>query len=148
MHRLQREDDCMIKDEISNKKENIFQEDIRNVAKADFIPWDMLAEKTIFVTGATGLIGATVINALNYANKVKQLNLKVLALVRDQNRAEERFKDILGDGVLSFAVGSVEQLPDIDIPIDYIIHGASQTASREFVNHPVETLETTPCQGL
>lgn len=143
MHRLQREDDCVIKKEISNKKESIFQEDIRNVAKAEFIPWDMLAGKTIFVTGATGLIGATLINALNYANKVKPLNLKVLALVRDRNRAEERFKDILGDGVLSFAVGSVEQLPDIDIPIDYIIHGASQTASREFVSHPVETLETT-----
>ena len=143
MHRLQREDDCMIKDENKKSKDSIFQEDIRNVAKAEFIPWDMLAGKTLFITGATGLIGATVINALNYASKVKQLNLKLLALVRDRNRAEERFRDILGDGVLSFAVGSVEQLPDIDIPIDYIIHGASQTASREFVSHPVETLETT-----
>ena len=143
MHRLQREDDCMIKDENKKSKDSIFQEDIRNVAKAEFIPWDMLAGKTLFITGATGLIGAALINALNYASKVKQLNLKLLALVRDRNRAEERFRDILGDGVLSFAVGSVEQLPDIDIPIDYIIHGASQTASREFVSHPVETLETT-----
>ena len=86
----------MIKDENKKSKESIFQEDIRNVAKAEFIPWDMLAGKTLFITVATGLIGATVINALNYANKVKQLNLKVLALVRDRNRAEERFRDIIG----------------------------------------------------
>ena len=51
MHRLQREDDCMIKDENRKSKENIFQEDIRNVAKAEFIPWDMLAGKTLFITG-------------------------------------------------------------------------------------------------
>lgn len=143
MHRLQREDDSMIKEETNIKKENIFQEDIRNVAKAEFIPWEMLAGKTLFVTGATGLIGATLINALNYAGKIRNLNLHIVALVRDKKRAEERFKDILADGILSFVVGNVEQLPDIDTPIDYIIHGASQTASREFVSHPVETLETT-----
>lgn len=133
----------MIKNATENRKGNIFQEDIRNVAQADFIPWEMLADKTLFVTGATGLIGATLINALNYASKVKNLNLQIVALVRDKKRAEERFKDILADGILSFVVGNVENLPDIDSPIDYIIHGASQTASREFVNHPVETLETT-----
>lgn len=143
MHRLQREDDSMIKEETNIKKENIFQEDIRNVAKAEFIPWEMLAGKTLFVTGATGLIGASLINALNYASKERNLNLRIVALVRDEKRAEERFQDILADGVLSFVFGNVEQLPDIDTPIDYIIHGASQTASREFVSHPVETLETT-----
>lgn len=143
MRRLQREDDSMIKEETKIKKENLFQEDIRNVAKVEFIPWDMLSGKTLFVTGATGLIGATLINALNYAGKIRNLNLHIVALVRDKKRAEERFKDILADGILSFVVGNVEQLPDIDTPIDYIIHGASQTASREFVSHPVETLETT-----
>ena len=143
MRRLQKEDDSMIKGEINGKKENIFQEDIRNVAKAEFIPWEMLAGKTLFVTGATGLIGASLINALNYASKERNLNLRIVALVRDEKRAGERFQDILADGVLSFVFGNVEQLPDIDTPIDYIIHGASQTASREFVSHPVETLETT-----
>ena len=71
----------MIKDGNKNLKASIFQEDVRNVAKAEFIPWDMGAGKTLFITGATGLIGATLINAISYASKVRQLNLKVLALM-------------------------------------------------------------------
>ena len=86
MDRLQREDDCMIKDEISSKKESIFQEDIRNVAKAEFITWDMLAGKTLFITGATGLIGASLINALNYAIALRRsfVDLSGLSLILNE----------------------------------------------------------------
>ena len=133
----------MIKDEMTTFKESVFQEDIRNVAKAEFISWDMLAGKTLLITGATGLIGAALINALNYASKTKKLNLKIIALVRSRKRAEDRFKEILADGMLRFIVGSIEELPCINEAIDYIVHGASQTASREFIRQPVETLETT-----
>lgn len=133
----------MNEEKITRSRENIFQEDISNVLKADFIPWDMLIGKTVFITGATGLIGTALINALNYVSKVKKLNIKILALARNKARAEKRFSNILSDGILSFVVGSVEQLPDIAVSVDYIIHGASRTASKEFVKHPVETLETT-----
>ena len=33
-----------------------FVEDMEYVSNAEFIPWDKLKNKTIFVTGATGLI--------------------------------------------------------------------------------------------
>ena len=70
------------------------------------------------------------------------MNLKLIALVRNVEKAEERFKDILKEDALSFIQGSVEKLPNIDGDIDYIIHGASQTASKEFVEHAVETINT------
>ncbi|MCH5216320.1 MAG: NAD(P)-dependent oxidoreductase [Muribaculaceae bacterium] len=111
------------------------------VCNAQFIPWENLKDKTVFITGATGLIGYTLVQALLYANKTRQLNLKVLALVRDLCRAEERFKDVDNDA-LEYIIGNVEQLPYIEHPIDYIVHGASQTASKAFVNQPVETILT------
>lgn len=122
---------------------DIFAEDINNIAAADFIPWKKLSGKTVLITGATGLIGRTLVYGLHQANKIHGLNMRVLALVRNRARAEEIFKGILADDMLIFVVGSVENMPVISEPVDYIVHGASQTASREFVNHPVETLQTT-----
>lgn len=120
----------------------IFDEDLRDINDVSFIPWEKLKGSTIFITGATGLIGTGIVNALNYINKEKQLEIKVVALVRSLSKASERFQAILDDGMISFIEGSVEQCPKIDDNIDYIIHGASQTASKEFVNHAVETINT------
>lgn len=119
-----------------------FNKDMEYVCNAQFIPWDRLKDKTIFITGATGLIGYTLVSALLYANKKRDLNLSVLALVRDLERAKERFKRFAGDNALKYVLGNVEQLPHIEQSVDYIVHGASQTASKAFVNQPVETILT------
>ena len=119
-----------------------FIEDMEYISNAEFIPWDRLNNKTVLITGATGLIGYTLVNSLVYANKKLGLNLKILALVRDLNRTRERFKDIDGDTALEYVLGTVEKLPEIAEKVDYIVHGASQTASKAFVNEPVETIMT------
>ena len=125
-----------------DNKSFIFNEDYNNVLTVDFIDWQQMKEKTIFITGATGLIGTCLIKSLDYVNQKLNLGIRMLALVRDENKAKERFKDVLSNGNLKFAIGSVEELPKIEEPIDYIIHGASQTASKEFVQHAVETINT------
>ncbi len=121
---------------------NIIKEDIESVAEADFISWNKLRGTTVFVTGATGLIGMSFIKILDDANKKMGLDLKIIALVRDENRAKERFAKILPNGIVSFVIGSVEELPAIVGEIDYILHAASQTASKEFVEHAVETIQS------
>lgn len=128
-----------------DEKSAMFHEDIEKIAGAEFIPWEKLQGVTLLVTGATGLIGRTFINGLAYANKAKKLDLNVIALVRDEQRAKERFAEILYDKntCLSLLVCTVENLPEVACSVDYIVHGASQTASRAFVDNPVETIETT-----
>lgn len=121
---------------------NIIKEDIRLVSAAEFIDWNKLKGVTILVTGATGLIGTSFIKALSFANKERNLGLKILGLVRDRRKAEKRFEEIVSEAMLSFVEGTVEALPEIIDPIDYILHAASQTASKEFVQHPVETINT------
>lgn len=123
---------------IENK---IFQEDMKVITDASYIPWAKLRNKTIFVTGATGLIGFNLISALAYAYLYKNIPLKILALVRNQEKAENRFHEILEAGApLKFIVGDLDHIPEIDEPVDYIIHGGSPTASKYFAEHPVETI--------
>lgn len=117
-------------------------EDLEYISNAEFIPWERLKNKTIFITGATGLIGYTLVNALVYVNHKKGLNLKVIILVRQLKNAKEQFCKIADDEALKYVVGSVEMLPDIMRNIDYIIHGASITDSQSFVRRPVETIMT------
>lgn len=118
---------------------DVLQEDLVAISQADYIPWNQLRGQTVLVTGGTGLIGSTIIKALCYANTVKKLQLKILALVRNLEKAER----VLGpeNEVLHFFQGTVENLPIINVPVDYIIHGASPTASLFFVQHPVETIQ-------
>lgn len=119
--------------------EDVLQEDLAAVSQADYIPWNQLQGQSVLVTGGTGLIGSTVIKALCYANTAKKLRLKIFALVRNLEKAEQ----MLGheNEVLHFIQGSVEKLPEINEAVDYIIHGASPTASLFFVEHPVETIQ-------
>ena len=38
---------------------SIYEDDMESILLADYIDWKKLKEKTIVVTGATGLIGST-----------------------------------------------------------------------------------------
>ncbi len=120
----------------------ILKEDIESVVETGFFSWNKLKGATILVTGATGLIGTFFIKSLDYANTVKKLNLKVIALVRDELKAVGRFSDIMPNGMVTFLIGNVENPPVVDGKVDYILHAASQTASREFIEHAVETIQT------
>lgn len=119
----------------------ILQEDVEQIASAAYIPWRKLDHKVIFITGATGLIGYNLVLGLLYGNEVHHLSLKLIALVRDIPKAEERFQDVVGKGYpLEFVKGDLEHIPDIPGAVDFIIHGGSPTASRYFAEHPVETI--------
>lgn len=123
--------------------ENMVENDLKRLCDVSFIPWENFRNCKILITGATGLIGFTLINTLMCANAKYNLNLKIIALARDKKRAEKRLGEkVIDSGLINLVIGTVELLPEIDEPIDYIIHGASQTASKMFITQPVETILT------
>ncbi|MDD5952288.1 MAG: NAD-dependent epimerase/dehydratase family protein [Oscillospiraceae bacterium] len=119
----------------------VMQEDLEEVAN-DQTLLNLLKQKTIFVTGATGLIGSQVVKALCIMNRLHQAGIKVIALCRSEEKARSVFGPLLEWGDLSLCLGDVSQPIQVNANIDYILHGASPTSSKFFVTHPVETIRT------
>ena len=121
----------------------VLKEDLERIVQKDSIPWEQLKGKTILVTGGTGLIGYNLICALAFADIKMQLGLQVVALVRDVARATDKFHKLLKDWKqLQFIKGCTEETCEINMDIDFIVHGASPTASKFFIESPVETIKT------
>lgn len=99
-----------------------------------------------FVTGGTGYIASMLIKHLLET----EINLQVITLVRDSQKAEQRMKVVDMEAInKSFAHLRIYEADLCDrqwvnqlsteIPtIDYIIHCAAITASSEMISHPVE----------
>lgn len=124
-------------------RDTTFLEDMERISRAGYIPWEKLRGQTILVTGATGLIGHTLVSALLYTSERKDLDLTVLALVRDEQRARRRFGEAFQQSsALRYIVGTMEAFPAVEEDIGYIVHAAGETGSKAFVEKPVETIFT------
>ena len=119
----------------------ILTKDIQKFAET-FELWKQLQGKTFLVTGATGLIGSILIKCLLELNRQKDLAIKIVAVVRNLEKAKVVFeKDFSKIEFKQIALTDIFE-DNIGTDIDYIIHLASPTASKYFVDHPVETLRT------
>ena len=121
---------------------DIVRKDLEYAVSVPFIDWPSFAGKHFFITGGTGLIGSAIVNVLAYANRAYNLGLSLMLLVRDGKRARTIFSEQMKYCSLDFIEGNIESLPPIAPDFDYIIHGASQTASKAFAEQPVETINT------
>lgn len=91
-----------------------------------------LVGKRVFVTGATGLIGTALCKELVRGGAC------VIAFVRNQRKAKLRLpKEV------EIAVGDMLNPIAYDGKVDYIVHAASETASKAFVDRPVEVIGET-----
>lgn len=118
--------------------------DLNDICKDTKIPWECLDNSAVLVTGATGLIGCLVVKALMYAAEKKKLNIKVGAYVRNKHKAVKKFSRLLAtNSNLVLEEGDLSKELNLSIQYDYVIHTASTTASKDFVEHPVETIATT-----
>ncbi len=125
-----------------DKKDEIYMEDIMSNVNSDNINWKKMKDKTIFITGGTGLIGSLVINTILYASKEYGLNTRVIALVRNEEKANKLFEKKFRENLeLKFIVGDVcDKITGIQENIDYIIHAASQTSSKAFIETPLDII--------
>lgn len=102
---------------------------------------EQLRSKTFLITGATGLIGSVMIKCLLALNQKFDLDIKILALVRDLEKARRIFAEEF-DAIKYLQIPLTEITAE-SVPerVDYIIHLASPTSGRYMEEHPVETFD-------
>ncbi|MBO5430426.1 NAD-dependent epimerase/dehydratase family protein, partial [Methanocorpusculum sp.] len=107
-----------------------------------------LQSKTVLITGASGLIGSYLVYSLIGLNELKHTNMKVLALVRNREKAEKQFGELLNRNDLILIDKDVTEPISYPEKINYIIHTASKTGPKAMMEDPVGTITANACGTL
>lgn len=105
--------------------------DIRTIIEKKGL-FDPLSDSRVLVTGATGVVGSMLVKAFLAANEAYHLNIKVIGQIRNWKKAQDIFAG---------QFDRIEFVTVDDVPCDFIIHTVSPTASKFFIEHPVETIQ-------
>ena len=118
-------------------------EDVYSVAHCE-LPFSNLHDKTIMLSGATGMIGSFLIDVIMYQNEHENLNCTVIALTRNVSSAKQRFSRYAEHPLLRFCSYDVQQpLESVDAEqVDYVIHMASNTHPLQYSTDPIGTITT------
>ena len=85
-----------------------------------------------------GLINSILVKSILLKNKINNLNIKLILLVRNEEEAKKIFGE--NNKEISYIVSDIINYIPQNLEIDYIIHGASPTKSKFFIEKPVETM--------
>ncbi|MDZ4816762.1 MAG: NAD-dependent epimerase/dehydratase family protein [Verrucomicrobiota bacterium] len=119
---------------------SVVREDIKKIIES-FSGWERFRDKTILISGANGFLPAYMVETLVELNNVfDNIHVKVIALVRNNKKAQKRFSHLLANNNLKIVVKDVCDEIIIDEKIDYIIHAASQASPKYYGIDPVGTL--------
>lgn len=94
--------------------------------------------RRILVSGATGLIGAALVR------KFAAEGHSVVAAVRNVEKGRGMFGELDGVTVVKWDVTQPLDAGTLGSPgrVDWLVHAAAETASRAFVERPVETIQS------
>lgn len=114
----------------------IRQKDILEFAES-FQFSELLLNSKFLITGATGLIGSTLIHCILALHK----NVQIIAPVRNYEKAKTLFSEVEMLNIQLIECDIVNYNYDELDDIDYIVHCAAPTASKFFIEFPVETFD-------
>lgn len=101
------------------------------------LPWEKLDGCNILITGATGLIGSCIVEAL-MAHAPR--NFDIYACGRNERRAKDRFQDYWNDSKFHFVQYDVASPLASSVDFHYVIHAASNASPNFFATKPVEVI--------
>ena len=98
----------------------------------------------MLISGATGLIGSFLVDVIMHQNKVEELQCKVYALGRSEEKAKARFGYCYESEWFQFIPYDINKpfVRDDIGDIDYVLHLASNTHPVAYATDPIGTITT------
>ncbi len=116
----------------------LYMQDVqRGLASA--LNMERLKNKSVLITGATGLIGSFIIDILLLYNEEAGADMTIYAVGRSTARLAARF-DAKKTDCLVYVEHDVNQKPEFDMDVDFIVHAASNAYPAAFQEDPVGTV--------
>lgn len=120
---------------------SLYIEDVEYCAGLD-LDWNKLDESNVLISGATGMIGTFLIDALMMKNQNSDFSCNIVALGRNAKRAQQRLP-YFNHPLFSFIecdVSSQNNLPEITSDISF--HLASNTHPFAYATDPIGTIDS------
>lgn len=118
---------------------NIIKEDLEKIVRQN-INFDILKDKNILITGATGMIASYYMYTLMYLNDKLNYNIKIYALVRNKEKLELLTYFSKRNDIIPIEQDVCEEIK-LNSKIDYIIHMASSANPKTITTHPTEIIK-------
>lgn len=119
-------------------RNKIIQGDLEYITNQD-LNWAIFKNCTILISGASGFLPSYMVETFMYLNETKNLNIKVIGLVRNLKNALIKFSHC-NKKYLTIIQHNVNNKIIIQENVDYIIHAASQATPKVFKDDPVGTI--------
>jgi len=110
----------------------IIIEDLKRMSEAK-LPWRELDGSTVLVTGATGMLASYVTWLLLYLHEHAGIQVSIVALCRNRQKAEQYFGPYVGKSYFSLLIQDVCETIAYEGKVDYVFHLAGN-ASPYFIN--------------
>jgi UDP-glucuronate decarboxylase len=120
-----------------------YQEDLALISAIE-LPWEKLYNRSILISGASGLIGSFLVDVIMYKNQKEGLNCTINALGRDERKVRERFAYCYNTDPFNFYACDINE-PIFNKKlggIDYVLHLASNTHPFQYSTDPIGTITT------
>lgn len=121
-----------------NKRHPLYQEDLQTILSIPGV--EKLKNKTFLITGASGMIGMCLIDALMSYNE-QGANISIYAVGRSKEKVVSRLGEYYSNEHFCFIEQDVRQPLPNDLHPDFIIPLASNTHPLAYSQFPVETIE-------